>query len=64
MSTQPIPALISLNTARNIAYWTKELNCTEAQLLAAMDIVGNKTADVRKQLNQSTLHTWKATDRL
>jgi hypothetical protein len=50
MSTTPIPKGININNAMSVAYWLKELNCTEAQLIVAVTLVGTQAADVRRQL--------------
>jgi hypothetical protein len=46
--------LVDLSKASSIAHWTKKLYCTEAQLQAAVAIVGTREADIRKQLEAST----------
>jgi Protein of unknown function (DUF3606) len=35
-----------------VAYWTKELGCSEAQLRAAVKAVGPMVASVRNYLNR------------
>jgi hypothetical protein len=51
MSTTPTPSeRININNAMSVAYWLKKLSCTEAQLIAAVSIVGTRAADVRQQL--------------
>jgi hypothetical protein len=42
---------IDLDNPDSVDYWTKELNCTETQLHAAVAAVGNQVADVRRQLD-------------
>jgi hypothetical protein len=51
MKSAPDSSTIDLNSASSIAHWTKELNCTEAQLHGAVATVGTQVADVRKQLD-------------
>jgi len=37
---------------REVAYWTKELGCSEAQLRAAVKVVGPMVANLRNHLNR------------
>lgn len=46
-------SVIDLDSPTNVAYWMRELNCTEAQLHGAVATVGNQVADVRIQLNNT-----------
>ena len=36
-----------------VEYWTRQLNTTQAKLLAAVNEVGNDYAEVKKQLKKS-----------
>ncbi len=46
---------ISLSESWEVAYWTKALGVTEAQLRAAVKAVGNSTAKVKSPFRQITL---------
>jgi hypothetical protein len=41
---------VNVNEAWEVAWWTKELNCTEAQLRAAVKAVGVMVLDVKAHL--------------
>jgi hypothetical protein len=41
---------INVNEAWEVQYWTKDLNCTEAKLRAAVKAVGVMVSDVRAYL--------------
>lgn len=43
---------ISLSESWEVAYWTKTLGVTEAQLRAAVKAVGNSTAKVKAHLGK------------
>jgi hypothetical protein len=43
---------IDLREPQGVAYWTKELGCTEAQLRTAVKAVGPMVASVRNHLNR------------
>jgi len=43
---------INLNEALEVAYWTKELHCSEAQLRDAVKAVGPMADAVRNYLNR------------
>jgi Protein of unknown function (DUF3606) len=43
---------INVGEAHEVAYWTKELGCSEAQLRAAVKAVGPMVASVRNHLNR------------
>ena len=44
---------VNPDDALEIAYWCRELGCTEAELHAAVDAVGTHVAAVREQLKQA-----------
>jgi hypothetical protein len=48
----PDSSRINLGEAHEVAYWTKELGCSEAQLRAAVKVVGSMVATVRNYLNR------------
>jgi hypothetical protein len=43
---------INVNETWEVAYWTRELGCTESQLRAAVRAVGVSVAAVRKYLGK------------
>ena len=43
---------INVGEPGEVAYWTKELGCSEAQLRAAVKAVGPMVASVRNHLNR------------
>jgi hypothetical protein len=43
---------INVGEPHEVAYWTKELGCSEAQLRAAVKAVGPMVASVRNHLNR------------
>jgi Protein of unknown function (DUF3606) len=43
---------VDLRKPNEVAHWTKELGCTEAQLAAAVKAVGPLVASVRNHLNR------------
>lgn len=43
---------INVGEPHEVAYWTKELKCTEAQLRAAVKAAGPLVASVRNHLNR------------
>ncbi len=44
---------INLNESWEVAYWTKELGCTETELRAAVKAVGVMVSDVRAHLSRN-----------
>ena len=46
---------ISVNEAYEVAYWTKEFGCTEAQLRDAVKAVGPMVDEVRQYLGRQNL---------
>lgn len=46
----PDRSRISLDEEWEISYWTKELGCSEADLAAAIDAVGNSSEAIRTYL--------------
>jgi hypothetical protein len=48
----PDRARINVSEPGEVAHWTKELKCTEAQLRAAVKAVGPMVASVRNHLNR------------
>jgi hypothetical protein len=48
----PDRSRINLGEPHEVAYWTKELGCSEAQLRAAVKAVGPMLASVRNHLNR------------
>lgn len=49
---EPDRSLISLKETYEVAYWTKALGVTEAQLRSAVAKVGNSAAAVRRHLGK------------
>ena len=43
---------INVNQPHEVAHWAKELKCTEAQLRAAVKVVGPSLASLRNHLNR------------
>jgi len=43
---------INVGEPHEVAYWTKELGCSEAQLRAAVKVVGPMVANLRNHLNR------------
>jgi Protein of unknown function (DUF3606) len=43
---------INVGEPHEVAYWTKEFGCSEAQLRAAVKAVGPMAASVRNHLNR------------
>jgi hypothetical protein len=48
----PDRARINVGEPHEVVYWTKELGCSEAQLRAAVKVVGPMVANVRNHLNR------------
>ena len=48
----PDRARINVGEPHEVAYWIKELGCSEAQLRAAVKVVGPMVANVRNHLNR------------
>jgi hypothetical protein len=44
---------ISLEQDHDVRYWTTALNCTEHELRAALDVVGNSAKWVREYLKRA-----------
>jgi hypothetical protein len=45
--------LIGLEQDQEVRYWTVALNCTEQELRAAVDVVGNSAKWVREYLRRA-----------
>ena len=45
---------VVMNTPRDILFWCRELQCTEAQIWAAMSVVGTDAADVALACRRAT----------
>ena len=48
---------VNLAEGWEIAFWTRELRCSEEQLRAAVAAVGKTAGDVRAYLQTNTQHT-------
>jgi len=42
---------INMNEEWEVAYWTKELGCSETDIMEAIKVVGNSADKVRAHLN-------------